>query len=137
MKYLLSNIFYLLSFHLLIMLSIIIIEILRIEVRLTDKKKMQKILSSVDFKKELTFKNLFNKELSKKIILLYWENFFGNYRFIFHIDNNPQSILQKILRVSPKIKISKAIQIIGLYFLSRDEEGLRGFKNIINSTLTM
>lgn len=108
-------------------------EILRIEIRLTDKRKMQKILSEVGFKNEITFKNIFNKKLSQKIILLYWDKLFSKSMFVFHIDNNPQSILQKILRVSPKIKLSKAIKIVGLYLLSKDEEGLRGFKSIVNS----
>lgn len=105
-------------------------EILRMEVRLSKSKKMKEILDKVDFKKDITFKNIFNKNLCKSIVTMYWEEFCGQNSFLFSIDNKSQAIFQKLLAEYPELKTSKAIKITGFALLCKDEEGIRGFRNI-------
>jgi len=109
------------------------LEVLRLETRLSSKRKMNEQLEKLGYAPNPPFKEIFKQELCKKIINQYWNDFFSDNQFIFNINSNPQDILQLILRRYPKIKIIKAINIVGLYSLCRDEEGMRGFRKTIDS----
>ncbi len=106
------------------------IELLRFEVRLSNIKKMKEVLRGIGFKDTPLLKNIFKKELCQTILLLYWNKFFNKNLFLFSTTNNPQKILQTILAKYPKMKVRKAIAIVGLLILCKDEEGIRGLKNI-------
>jgi len=106
------------------------IEVLRIEIRLSHKKKMVEILKKVGYKDTPLFKNIFKKDLCQKIIKLYWEEFFTKNLFLFSVNNSPQIILQKILIKYPKTNIRTAVMLVGLNLLCKDEEGIRGFRSI-------
>lgn len=106
------------------------LEVLKLEVRLSQKAKMMKILEKVGFTDTPLFKNIFKKDLCQKIIKLYWEEFFGKDLFLFSVNNNPQKILRLILIRYPKTKIKPAVMLVGLYQLCKDEEGIRGFRSI-------
>jgi len=106
------------------------LEILRIEVRLSKKRKMNEIIKKVGYLANPTFKDVFKKDLSQKILNLYWTEIFGENLFLFSVNNNPQKILQLILRKYPKTKIRTAVIMTGINLLCKDEEGIRGFRNI-------
>jgi len=106
------------------------LEVLRIEVRLSDSDKMKEILKEVGFEEEPKPKNIFKKDLCQKIVKLYWQEFFGKNLFLFSVNNNPQMILQKILMRYPKTNIRTAVMLVGLNQLCKDEEGIRGFRSI-------
>ncbi len=107
------------------------IEILRMEVRLSEKRKMNELLEELGYPKNPTFKDAFNEELCQKILLSYWERFIGNSLFLFGVQNNPQKIFQNILaKHGQEIGLKKAILLTGLYILCKDVEGMRGFRNI-------
>ena len=105
-------------------------EILRLEVRLSHKRKMVEVLEKINFKDTPLFKNIFKKDLCQKIVKLYWEEFFGKNLFLFSVNNNPQTILQKILMKYPRTNIRTAVMLAGLNMLCKDDEGIRGFRNI-------
>ena len=106
------------------------LEVLKMEVRLNHKRKMIEVLEKVGFTDTPLFKNIFKKDLCKKIVNLYWEKFFGKDRFLFGIINSPQKILQAILIKRPKTKIKTAIFLMGLILLCKDKEGIRGLRSI-------
>jgi len=106
------------------------LEVLRIEIRLSHKKKMKEILERIGFNDTPLFQNIFKKDLCQKIIKLYWEDFFGKNLFLFSINNNPQIILQKILMKYPRTNIRTAVMLVGLNILCKDDEGIRGFRSI-------
>jgi len=106
------------------------LEVLKLEVRLSHKRKMKEVLEKVGFSHTPLFKNIFKKDLCQKIVKLYWNNFFGKDRFLFGIINSPQKILQAILIKCPKTKIKTAIFLMGLILLCKDEEGIRGLRSI-------
>ena len=105
-------------------------EVLRFEVRLSYKRKMLEVLKEVGFTDTPLFKNIFKKDICQRIVKLYWERFFGKNMFLFSVSNNPQNILQIVLREKPRTKIKTAIYLIGLYLLFKDNEGVRGFRTI-------
>lgn len=109
------------------------LEILRLEVRLCKKKKMNEVLEKVGYAPNPLFKDIFKKDLCQKILNLYWDEFFSDNQFLFSTISNPQEILQLIFMKQPETKTLKAIQLFGIYALCRDEEGMRGFRQIIDS----
>lgn len=109
------------------------LEVLRLEVRLSHKRKMKEVLEKVGFTNTPLFKNIFKKDLCQKIVRLYWNNFFRKNLFLFNTNDSAQKILQIILMEYPKINIKTAFMLVGLYKLSRDKEGIRNLKNIIKS----
>lgn len=108
-------------------------ELLRLEVRLTAKRKMNEIMDKIGYSTNPKFKDIFKKEICKKIMLLYWLNFYTDNMFILSTKSNPLEILQLILMKYPRMKIIKIIQLTGLYLLCRDEAGMKGFRQIISS----
>lgn len=109
------------------------LELLRMEMRLSTKQKMNDILNKVSHPKNLTFQDIFKQELCKKIVNYYWDTFFAENRFLFAIESNPQTIFQRILLRYPKVKTLQAIKILGLYVLCKDDSGIRGFRQIVES----
>jgi len=109
------------------------LQILRLEIRLSLKQKMNNVMEFMEQKTNPTFRDIFSKELCKKIVNYYWDNFFGNNLFIFNTNSSPQYILQLIFMKYPKIKILKAITIVSLYLLCKDDDGIRGFRQIIDN----
>ena len=106
------------------------LEILRIEVRLSKKRKMNEVLEKLGYPQNPTFRDIFKKELCQKILKHYWNYFFNDNLFLFDVRNNPQTILNLILKRNPKIGIKKAIYQTGFLTLCKDDEGMRGFRNM-------
>lgn len=109
------------------------LEILRLEIRLSKKRKMDEILEEVGYSPDPLFKDIFKKDLCQKIINLYWYKFFSDNQFIFSTTSDPQEILQKIFMLFPKIKNTMAYKYVGLYMLCKAEGGIRGLRQIIES----
>lgn len=109
------------------------IELLRMEIRLSKKPKMNEILEEVGYSPNPLFKDIFKRDLCQKILNLYWNKFFSHNQFIFSTNSNQQEILQLILMKYPKMRIIRAIKLAGLYMQCRDEQGIRGFRQIIDS----
>lgn len=110
-------------------------EVLRIEVRLAKKVKMNATLKSLGFKEKPTFKEVFNKELCQKILLNYWtELITGKNLFLFDVESNPKKTLDTIFKNKPKIKPVDAIYLVGLRALSK--EGIRDTRSIIERYAT-
>lgn len=105
-------------------------ELLRIEIRIKGKRKMNKVLENADYQKDPTFKDIFNYELCKKIINNYWKDFFTENLFLFALKNDAQTVLENISAVQPNITPLKLEALIGLHALAISNYGLRGLKNI-------
>jgi len=105
-------------------------EVLRIELRLNNKKKMRPALAAVGFGKELTFANLFDSGLARKMLLFELEKAERNYPSIlldghkFHAQR-----LNSIFYNNPGIAIKKAIQAVGMAAVL-DEVGVREFRTM-------
>lgn len=105
-------------------------EILRIEVRLAKKVKLNAVLKSLGFKESPTFQEVFNKDLCEKIVLNYWQELVNSKDlFLFDVENNPKKTLEKIFKNNPKIKPKQALYLVGLWALSK--EGIRGTRAIV------
>jgi len=106
------------------------LEILRLEIRLSKKQKMNAVMKHLGFEENPTFKDIFKNDVCQKIVRWYWEEIIkGENLFIFELENNPSKLLKDILRKNPKIRLSKAINLVGLSVLCKDC-GIRGLRDI-------
>jgi hypothetical protein len=111
-------------------------EILRMEVRLSEKVKMNNLLVKLGYKKNPTFSEVFRSDVCKSVLIYYFNTYILPSLFIFDLDNNPQSLLKRILKHNPSIKPSPALTLVALQVLSKDN-GIRNLRKIMkpNSSL--
>ena len=110
-------------------------EILRIEIRLNGKRKINEMVSRLGIDEDPCFKDIFKEGLSKKVLLYCWEQIFSKNEFIFTLDDSPQKIFESLLSKDSKMKITKAFKITGLYLLAKDKEGIGGLRSLIDNYL--
>jgi hypothetical protein len=107
-------------------------EILRLEVRLCTKKKARTMLEKVGYMDKIIFKKIFNKDLCQRLVYYYWSKFITmNSLFVFDIEDNPQKIYQRLRRTYPDMKARKVIYLYGLSFICKDNDGVKGFRDIL------
>lgn len=106
-------------------------EIVRFEVRLNHKQKMNKVIESIGYTKNPTFEEVFNTALSKLVLLNYWEKIVkANNHGLLSITLSLKDALQEIFLADAKIKPKQAVYLLGLYALSKDEDGTRQLRRI-------
>ncbi|MDD4661913.1 MAG: hypothetical protein PHG24_01360 [Candidatus Pacebacteria bacterium] len=111
-------------------------EIIRFELRFNNKKKLTKVLNDLGYKKELTFKNMFDSKMSIDIINSYWKQIVNNNYNIFSLETTLNETLQTILFNNSNIKPKQAVYLIGLLALSKDENGMRELRTILSKKLS-
>ncbi len=110
-------------------------EILRLEVRLSKKVKMNSIMQKLGYAKNPSFEDIFKKNLCQKIVNMYWQNIvLEKNLFIFSMTNAPQQTLNKLMKQNTETKIKQLIYLTGLQQLSTDEMGVRGLENIVKKS---
>ncbi len=105
-------------------------EVLRIELRLNNRKRIKAALNAVGIEKELTLANLFDVEIARKLLLHELEKVERNYPSIL-LDGSKSAVarLNSIFFNNPGIPIKRAIQSVGLAALL-DEVGVREVRTI-------
>jgi hypothetical protein len=107
-------------------------EIIRFEIRLSHKQKMNKVLEGLGYNKNPTFKEVFNSNVSQKILVEYWTKLIKERNLgLFSISLSHKEILQNLVLSDKEIGIRKAIYLLGLFVLSRDGNGMRELRNIV------
>lgn len=111
-------------------------EIIRFELRFNNKNKLTKILNDLGYRKELTFKNMFNSTMSMDVINSYWKKIIDNNDNIFSLEITPKETLQTILLNDYTIKPKQAIYLTGLLTLSKNENGMRELRTILSKKIS-
>lgn len=108
-------------------------EILRIEVRLAETRKMNQVLDRIGHATNPNFVAIFNSMLCQKIVEDYWKNLVADdNRFLFSAVSAPQNFLKLVRRYFPDIKQKQALYLVGLLQAAKDEGGITGLRNTLN-----
>lgn len=108
-----------------------LLEVLKMEVRLSNKRKMNEVLERLGYQENPKFSDIFNKELCQDILRDYWKFFIEDKGlFVFDMNNNPQNILKQCLETYPRKKAKQVIYLVGLNLLCKDN-GIRPLRGII------
>ena len=106
------------------------LEVLRMEVRLSRKQKMNEVLKKLGHPTNPTFADIFSKTLCKEIISDYWASFVVDKNlFLFDLGSSPPQLLRRIL--AEGIKPKEAVYLTGLAILSREDGGIREIRSVI------
>lgn len=113
------------------------LEILRMEVRLCKKRKIDSVMQKIGFQKNSTFKDVFKKDLCQKIIKWYWDTLIkGENLFLFELENNPKKLLKNLVRLNQKIKAKEVVYLVGLQALCREDGGIHELRSILEKRIT-
>ena len=93
---------------------------------------MNSVLRKLGFPENPKLKDIFKKNICQKIVSYYWEEMIldGN-TFLFQPIDNPQRIIQQLIKKNKKIKPKELIYLAGLYVVSRDV-GVRELRVILS-----
>lgn len=109
-----------------------VIEVIRFEVRLSHKKKMNQVIKRLGYGKDPTFRDVFNVEMSRKVVADYWQKLIKERNLgLFSISLSLKDVLRTIYVANPKIKPKQAIYLVGLFMLGRDENGMMELRSIV------
>lgn len=108
------------------------IEVIRFEVRLSRKQKMNEVIHRLGYSKNPTFRDVFKVEMSRKVVTDYWNKLIKERNLgLFSISLSLKDILRTIYVANNKIKPKQAIYLIGLFLLGKDENGMRELRSIV------
>ena len=111
-------------------------EIIRFEIRLAKKQKMNKVLMDLGYAKNPSFKDVFNLEMSKKVVNDYWNKVIKEKnQALLSVSLSLKDILQVIFLVDKTIKPKQAIYFLGLYMLAKDDDGMRQLRSIVTKRM--
>lgn len=108
-------------------------EVIRFEVRLNQKQKMNKVLEDLGYPVNPTFEEVFSADISKKVVGSYWQKLIKERNLgLFSISLSVKDILQTLFLADKKLKPKIAIYLLGLFMLAKDENGMRQLRTIIS-----
>jgi hypothetical protein len=96
-------------------------EVLRMEVRLNQRRKIGQLFKTLGIDTELAFKNLFSPTISQKV-LLYYLNTIESRRppLLNYTLTTPKTLLADLIVHNPKIRLKKILQSFGLKMALED-----------------
>jgi hypothetical protein len=108
-------------------------EILRIEVRVSQKRKLNSLFEQLGFAKDPTFQDVFCKEKSKAIVLHYWNTMIAEDSMVLFAHSlTIKDLLNQVLVARKDAKGKTAIYLTALLFLAREGNGLRELRTMLS-----
>lgn len=117
------------------------LEVLRYELRVVDKKKLNSLMKQECTKENPTFKDIFNSELSKKLLLKQWKIIYPNEsRFLLKFEENNldktfESIVNFYKHNKKRATVKNTFGLLGIIMLSKNT-GLRELRNRVSSSFS-
>ncbi len=112
------------------------LEVLRLEIRITQKQKLNSVLHKLGLPPNPTFRQLFKKDICQKIVRFYWEAMIKNENlFLFDLSTSPKQLLKRLLK-QKNLKPKEAVYLVGLAELCRDEGGVRDLRRLLKVGLS-
>ncbi len=106
-------------------------QLLRIEVRLSKKKKVNTMLTKLGYNTNPQLQDILSHDLSKKLLNQYWHAFYNsNNKFVLDMDTNPLSVLKRTLHHNSKMSVRQAVKAMGFFLLSKDKS-MRELRTVV------
>lgn len=108
------------------------LEVIRFEIRLSQKQKMNSVLEKLGYAKNPSFKDVFKKEMAQKVVQEYWQKLIKERNLgLFSMSLSLKDILRTLYLADKKLKPNRAIYFVGLFVLGKDENGMRELRSIV------
>ena len=104
------------------------LEVLRVEIRLNKRQKINQILRKIDKAVEPTFVNIFNQDTAKEVLLHYISEIEDAYPpLLTYQYDSPKKFFSGFIRTNHQAKLTQALKMLGLRVLL-NEIGVREFR---------
>lgn len=107
------------------------LEIVRMEARLCDQRKIGSLLKTIGHIRDTTFKNLFSEEVAKGILGLYWQEILDNLSFLEFSSSELIDFAEAIMKNNPGLNLKTALCRFGALSLI-NSAGARRFRHLVN-----
>lgn len=108
-------------------------EVLRFEIRISKKQKLNALLKKLGFKENPTFEDVFKRRVSKTVVQHYWDTLVkNNSTILFGFSTGPKDLLKQILIANPKLKPKQALYFASLMSMTKDGNGIRELRAILS-----
>jgi hypothetical protein len=109
------------------------LEILRMEVRLVQKQKINAVFHKLQLPKNPKFEQVFNSNTSKKVLSYYWQELIrARNQGVLMPLSQPIDLAKRIRLTMPDINPKQVLFQVGLLTLAQNENGLREFRNLFS-----
>lgn len=106
-------------------------EVMRMEVRLGNKRKVKQVISAIGLTSKPTFKNLFTQEVAQKVLLHYLTEIERNYPPLLNYEyDTPEKFFTEFLISNPNKRLTSALKYLGMRLLL-EKLGVREFRQLI------
>ena len=106
-------------------------QVLRLEVRLSQKRKMQEVLNPDNPKEDVTFEQAFSEKISTKVLQDYWCKYISSSALQFSEIRSPLTIAKMLAHKGTPNNAKDLIYLTGLCLLSQDSNGLTELRGLI------
>lgn len=107
-------------------------EVLRMEVRLSQKQKMNAMLRRIGVEPNPTFQQVFSSAISKKILTLYWKEIVQTKNLgTLMLNFQPIDLVKRIGIAFPNTKPKQLIAHAGLLMLAQSGNGLHELRSVL------
>lgn len=107
------------------------VTVFRFEVRLSNRRKIRKELKTISVADDLHFRHLFSTDISRKILLLHWQNIFNGIQISETVANTATQILVVYKQDNPDMKFAEASALTLMQLLRQEAKEERAVRNII------
>jgi len=104
-------------------------EVLRYELRLGNRREIKKVLKNIGLEQDLKFKTLYNKNVSKKVLLYFYAIMQKGYLGILNTINEAEDFITSIMLNNSHLSLNKAMMYCG-YKQALQELGIGKFRLI-------
>ncbi len=117
------------------------LEVLRYELRVVKKQKLNSLLKQLGYKENPTFQDVFNSELSKELLLKQWKTIYpSETRFMLQFDEGDlgktlESIVNYHKQNKKRITVKNALALLGIIHYAK-KEGIRPVRNKVSSVFS-
>lgn len=108
-------------------------EVLRFEIRISKKQKLNALFKKLGFKENPTFEDVFKRRVSKIVVQHYWDTLVkNNSTLLFGFSFGPKELLKQVLIANPKLKPKQALYFASLMSMTKDGNGIRELRAILS-----
>lgn len=107
------------------------ITIPRWEIRLNNKRRILKELKAIGASDDLSFSHLFNSDISRKVMLLHWQNILDRIHVTETVADTATQILISHKQANPDMKFARASELTLMKLLRKEARGERAVRNIV------
>lgn len=107
-------------------------EVIRFEVRLNQKQKINSVLKGLGFGENPKFRDVFNSQMSKQVVTSYWKKLIRERNLgLLSLSPNPKDIMRTLFIADTQLKPKQAVYLFGLFSLAKDGNGMRELRSLV------